>query len=161
MAKIISKNPNANHNYFILDTLEAGIVLSGTEIKSIKSGKVNLKDSYATIKNGEIYIYGLHISPYEHGNIYNKDPLRDRKLLLNKNEINKLIGLIKQKGYSLIPVCLYFKNNFVKVELGIAKGYKLYDKRNELAKKDAMRNIERTLKENNQIKLLSKVSFKA
>ena len=161
MAKIISKNPNANHNYFILDTLEAGIVLSGTEIKSIKSGKVNLKDSYATIKNGEIYIYGLHISPYEHGNIYNKDPLRDRKLLLNKNEINKLIWLIKQKGYSLIPVCLYFKNNFVKVELGIAKGKKLYDKRNELAKKDAMRNIERTLKEKNQIKLLSKVSFKA
>lgn len=159
--KQIAKNPTAYHNYDIKDTIETGIVLYGTEIKSIRNGKVNLKDSYAIIKNGELYVLGMHISPYEHGNIYNKDPLRDRKLLLNKNEINKLIGLIKQKGYSLIPVCLYFKNNFVKVELGIAKGKKLYDKRNELAKKDAMRNIERTLKEKNQIKLLSKVSFKA
>lgn len=147
--KLIAKNPTAYHNYFIEDKIETGIVLFGTEIKSIRAGKVNLKDSYASIKNGEVYISGMHISPYEHGNIYNKDPLRDRKLLLNKNEINKLIGLIKQRGYSLIPVCLYFKNNFVKVELGIAKGKKLYDKRNELAKKDAMLNIERTLKEKN------------
>lgn len=149
MTKLISKNPTAYHNYFIEDTLETGIVLSGTEIKSIRAGKVNLKDSYAILKQGEIYLCGLHISPYDHGNIYNKDPLRDRKLLLNKKEINKLVGLVKQKGYSLIPISLYFKNRFVKVELGIAKGKKLYDKRDEIAKKDALRNIERNLKEKN------------
>lgn len=103
----------------------------------LEIGKVNLKDSYANIKNGELYIYGLHISPYEFGNIYNKDPLRDRKLLVNKREINKLVGLIKQKGYSLVPISMYFKGNFVKVELGIGKGKKLYDKRREIAKKDA------------------------
>lgn len=103
----------------------------------LEIGKVNLKDSYANIKNGELYIYGLHISPYEFGNIYNKDPLRDRKLLINKREINKLVGLIKQKGYSLVPISMYFKGNFVKVELGIGKGKKLYDKRREIAKKDA------------------------
>ncbi len=149
MPKLISKNPTAHHNYFIEDTVEAGIVLTGTEIKSIRAGKVNLKDSFAILKNGEIYICNLHISPYEHGNIYNKDPLRDRKLLLNKREIHKLIGLIKQKGYSLIPVSMYFKNSFVKIELGIGKGKKLYDKRDEIAKKDAMRNVERSLKEKN------------
>jgi len=137
MSKLIAKNPNARHNYTIIDTLETGIVLCGTEIKSIRNGKVNLKDSYANIKNGELYIYGLHISPYEFGNIYNKDPLRDRKLLASKREINKLIGLIKQKGYSLIPISLYFKNSFVKVELGIGKGKKLYDKRQDIAKRDA------------------------
>lgn len=137
MNKIIAKNPVARHNYTITDTIEAGIVLSGTEIKSIKKGKVNLKDSYANIKNGEVYIYNLHISPYEFGNIYNKDPLRDRKLLLNKREINKLIGLTKQKGFSLIPMSLYFKGNFVKLELGIGKGKKLYDKREDIAKRDA------------------------
>ena len=103
----------------------------------LEIGKVNLKDSYANIKNGELFIYGLHISPYEFGNIYNKDPLRDRKLLVNKREINKLVGLIKQKGYSLVPISMYFKGNFVKVELGIGKGKKLYDKRREIAKKDA------------------------
>ena len=143
--KIISKNPVAKHNYTIEDTIETGIVLYGTEIKSIRNGKVNLKDSYAGIKNGELYIYNLHISPYEFGNIYNKDPLRDRKLLVNKREINKLIGLIKQKGYSLIPISMYFKGNFVKIELGIGKGKKLYDKRREIAKKDAemkMRRVE-------------------
>ncbi len=137
MSKIISKNPTARHNYTIDDTIETGIVLSGTEIKSIRNGKVNLKDSYASIKNGELYIYNLHISPYEFGNIYNKDPLRDRKLLINKREINKLIGLIKQKGYSLVPISMYFKGNFVKIELGIGKGKKLYDKRRDIAKKDA------------------------
>lgn len=137
MSKQISKNPIARHNYDIEDTLETGIVLSGTEIKSIRSGKVNLKDSYANIKNGELYIYNLHISPYEHGNIYNKDPLRERKLLVNKSEINKLVGFIKQKGYSLVPVSMYFKGNFVKIELGIGRGKKLYDKRREIAKKDA------------------------
>lgn len=149
MLKLISKNPTAHHNYFIENTVETGIVLTGTEIKSIRAGKVNLKDSFAILKNGEIYICNLHISPYEHGNIYNQDPLRDRKLLLNKREIHKLIGLIKQKGYSLIPVSMYFKNSFVKIELGIGKGKKLYDKRDEIAKKDAMRNVERSLKEKN------------
>ena len=144
--KLIAKNPTAYHNYTIENKLEAGIVLSGTEIKSIRSGKVNLKDSYASIKNGECFIYGMHISPYEQGNIYNKDPLRSRKLLLNKKEINKLFGLIKQKGYSLIPITLYFKGSLVKLELGIGKGKKLYDKRQDIAKKDAQRRIERALK---------------
>ncbi|MGN1311163.1 MAG: SsrA-binding protein SmpB [Clostridia bacterium] len=141
MNKIIAKNPVARHNYSIEDTIETGIVLSGTEIKSIRSGKVNLKDSYAGIKNGELYIYNLHISPYEFGNIYNKDPLRDRKLLVTRREINKLFGLIKQKGYSLVPISLYFKGNFVKLELGIGKGKKLYDKRQDIAKKDAQRRM--------------------
>lgn len=145
--KLICKNPTAYHNYIINDTLEAGIVLSGTEIKSIKTGKVNLKDSYVSIKNGEAYIYSMHISPYEHGNIFNKNPLRDRKLLLNKKEINKLIGLIKQKGYSLIPISLYFKGSFVKVELGIGKGKKQFDKRQDIAKKDAELKIRKALKE--------------
>jgi len=143
MSKIISKNPTARHNYTIEDTLETGIVLTGTEIKSIRNGKANLKDSYASIKNGELYIYNLHISPYEFGNIYNKDPLRDRKLLVNKREINKLIGLIKQKGYSLIPLTMYFKGNLVKIELGIGKGKKLYDKRRDIAKKEAEMRMRR------------------
>ena len=146
MEKLIAKNPVAYHNYTIKDKLEAGIVLTGTEIKSIRAGKVNLKDSYVNIKNGEAYIYGMHISPYKHGNIFNKDPLRTRKLLLNKREINKLTGYITQKGCSLIPIQLYFKNNFVKLELGIGKGKKLYDKREDMAKKDAERKIQRTLK---------------
>lgn len=141
MNKLIAKNPTAKHNYTIEDTIETGIVLSGTEIKSIRNGKVNLKDSYAGIKNGELYIYNLHISPYEFGNIYNKDPLRDRKLLVNRREINKLVGLIKQKSYSLVPISLYFKGNFVKVELGIGKSKKLYDKRQDIAKKDAERRM--------------------
>lgn len=145
--KIIAKNPTAYHNYTIEDTLEAGIVLSGTEIKSIRNGKVNLKDTYANIKNGEVFIYGMHISPYEHGNIFNKDPLRDRKLLIHKKEIHKLIGLIKQKGLSLVPIELYFKGSFVKLKLGIGKGKKLYDKREDIAKKDAQRKIKRTLKQ--------------
>ena len=135
--KLIAKNPTAYHNYTIENKLEAGIVLSGTEIKSIRSGKVNMKDCYAIIKNGEVFIVGMHISPYEHGNIFNKDPLRDRKLLLNKREINKLVGLIKQKGYTLVPISLYFSGNYIKVELGIGKGKKLYDKRQDIAKRDA------------------------
>ena len=128
--KLIAKNPVAHHNYNIEDKIEAGIVLSGTEIKSIRLGKVNLKDSYAGFKNGECFIYSMHVSPYEHGNIFNKDPLRDRKLLLNKREINKLYGKIKQDGYSLIPISLYFKGNIVKLELGIGKGknYMIKDK---------------------------------
>ncbi len=146
MEKLIAKNPVAYHNYSISNTLEAGIVLTGTEIKSIRAGKVNLKDSYINIKNGEAYIYGMHISPYEHGNIFNKDPLRTRKLLLNRREINKLIGAINQKGFSIVPIKLYFNNNFVKLEIGIGKGKKLYDKREDMAKKDANRKIQRTLK---------------
>ena len=145
--KLIAKNPTAYHNYTIEDKMEAGIVLFGTEIKSIRAGKVNLKDSYANIKNGEVYISGMHISPYEHGNIFNKNPLRDRKLLLNRREINRLIGLTKQKGYALIPISIYFKGNFVKVELGIGKGKKLYDKRQDIAKKDAERRINQAMKE--------------
>lgn len=144
--KLIAKNPTAYHNYQIEDKIETGIVLTGTEIKSIRGGKVNLKDSYAYLKNGEIFICGMHISPYEHGNIFNKDPLRDRKLLLHKKEINKLIGLTKQKGFTLVPISIYFKGCFVKVELGIGKGKKLYDKRQDLAKKDAQRKIEQALK---------------
>lgn len=143
MIKNIAKNPVARHNYIITDTLEAGIVLTGTEIKSIRNGKVNLKDSYAGIKNGEAYIYSMHISPYEQGNIFNKDPLRDRKLLLNKREIFRLSGLINQKGYTLVPISLYFKNNIVKLELGIGKGKKLYDKREDLKKKDSKMYIKK------------------
>lgn len=115
--KLIAKNPTAYHNYAIEDKLEAGIVLSGTEIKSIRAGKANLKDTYAIIKNGEVFVIGMHISPYEHGNIFNKDPMRNRKLLLNKREINKLIGLTKQQGYSLIPISIYFKGSLVKLEI--------------------------------------------
>ena len=144
--KQISKNPTAYHNYNIENKIEVGIVLTGTEIKSIRQGNANLKDSYAVLKNGEVFIIGMHISPYEHGNIFNKDPLRDRKLLLNKREIDKLIGLTKQKGDSLIPISLYFKGNLVKVELGVGKGKKLYDKRQDLAKKDAERQIAYQLK---------------
>ena len=134
--KIISKNPTAYHNYTIEDTIETGIVLTGTEIKSIRAGKVNLKDSYANIRNGECF------------NIYNKDPLRDRKLLLKKREINKLFGKIKQDGYSLIPICIYFKGSLVKMELGIGKGKKLYDKRQDIAKKDAERRMQKALRAN-------------
>lgn len=143
--KLIAKNPTAFHNYTIDNKLEAGIVLSGTEIKSIRNGKANLKDSYAIIKNGEVYIVGMHISPYEQGNIFNKNPLRDRKLLLNKREINKLIGLTKQKGFSLVPLSMYFKGSLVKIELGIGKGKKLYDKREDIAKKDAERRIRQQM----------------
>lgn len=146
--KLIAKNPTAHHNYNIENKMEVGIVLSGTEIKSIRAGKVNLKDCYAYIKNGEVFICGMHISPYEHGNIFNKAPLRDRKLLLHKKEIYKLIGLTKQKGYSLVPISLYFKGSRVKVDLGIGKGKKLYDKRQDLAKKDAQKQIAINLKNN-------------
>ena len=147
--KLISKNPTAFHNYSIENKLEVGIVLSGTEIKSIRNGKANLKDSYAIIKNNEVYVVGLHISPYEHGNIFNKDPLRDRKLLLNKREINKLIVMTKQKGYSLVPLNMYFKGSLVKIELGVGNGKKLYDKREDIEKKDAERRMRQHAK--NQI----------
>lgn len=144
--KLICKNPTAYHNFIIEDKIEAGIVLSGTEIKSIRQGKVNLKDTYAIVKKGEVFIIGMHISPYDHGNIFNKDPIRDRKLLLRKKEIAKLIGLTTQKGYSLVPISLYFKGSLVKVDLGIGKGKKLYDKRQDLAKRDAQRQIQKHLK---------------
>lgn len=144
--KLIAKNPTDRHNYTINESFEAGIVLTGTEIKSIRNGKVNIKDTYVMIKDGEAYIYGMHVSPYEHGNIFNKDPLRDRKLLLHKKEIYRLFGMIKQKGVSLIPLSLYFKGSNVKVEVGIGKGKKLYDKRETIAKRDADIKIKRVLK---------------
>lgn len=146
--KLIAKNPVAYHNYNIEDKFEAGIVLTGTEIKSIRAGKVNLKDSYAGFKNGECYAYAIHISPYEHGNIFNKDPLRDRKLLLTRRELNKLFGKVKQDGYSLVPISLYFKGSLVKVELGLGKGKKLYDKRQDIAKKDAERRMQKAIRAN-------------
>lgn len=148
--KTIAQNKKARHDYFIEQTFEAGIVLSGTEVKSIRQGKVTIKDSYALIKNGEVFILGMHVSPYEQGNIFNKDPLRDRKLLLHRYEINKLIGSIQQKGMSLVPIELYFKNGKVKLELGLGKGKKLYDKREDLAKRDAMREIDRRIKESSR-----------
>lgn len=141
--KLIAKNPNAYHNYDIKDTIEAGIELYGTEIKSIRNGKMNLKDSYAIIKNGEAFVYGMHISPYEFGNIYNKDPLRTRKLLLHRHEINKLFGQIQQQGVSLVPISAYFKGSKVKIQLGIGKGKKLFDKREDLKRKDDHLYIQR------------------
>ena len=146
--KIVATNPTAKHNYIIEKTLEAGIVLTGTEIKSIRNGKINLKDSYAIIRNGEVFIYGMHISPYEHGNIFNKDPLRPRKLLLHKLEIIKLIGQTKQKGYSLIPINLYFSGNFLKITLGVGKGKKLYDKRADIDKRDAEMRVKKEFGKN-------------
>lgn len=148
MEKIIAKNPTAYHNYNISEKIEAGIVLAGTEIKSVRNGKVNLKDTYVNIKNGEVFIIGMHISPYEFGNINNKDPLRTRKLLLNRNEIDKLYGMIKQKGISIVPIQMYFSGNKVKIELGIGKGKKLFDKREDIAKKDAEMKIKRALGNN-------------
>jgi SsrA-binding protein len=148
--KTIAQNKKARHDYFIEQTFEAGIVLSGTEVKSIRQGKVTIKESYAIIKGGEVFIFGMHVSPYEQGNIFNKDPLRDRKLLLHRYEINKLIGSIQQKGMSLVPIELYFRNGKVKLELGLGKGKKLYDKREDIAKKDAMRDIDRRIKESNR-----------
>ena len=148
MDKLIAKNPTAYHNYDITDKIEAGIVLSGTEIKSIRNGKINIKDTYVNIKNGEVFIYGMHISAYVFGNRFNLDPLRNRKLLLNRREIDKLYGMIQQKSVSLVPISIYFKGNKIKLEIGIGKGKKLYDKREDLAKKDAEMKIKRALKNN-------------
>ena len=147
MGQTITVNRAARHEYFVLETYEAGIELYGTEIKSIRNGSVNLKESWADIQNGEVFINGMHISPYEKGNIFNKDPFRVRKLLLHKKEINKLAGRIKQDGLTLIPLSLYFKKQYVKVELGLCKGKKLYDKRDAIAKRDAKRDIDRAMKE--------------
>lgn len=142
---IIASNPKARHDYFIDDTIECGIELVGTEVKSVRLGKVNMKDSYALIKNGELFVLGMHISPYEQGNIFNKDPLRTRKLLAHKKEIQKLIGMVKQKGVTLVPLSLYWVKNKIKLAIGIARGKKLYDKRQDIAKKDAERRIQRYL----------------
>jgi SsrA-binding protein len=139
----VARNKKARHDYSVEETYETGLVLKGTEVKSIRQGKVNLKDSYAQIENGEVYIIAMHISPYEQGNINNSDPMRKRKLLLNKREIRKLIGLTIQKGYSLIPLSLYLKNGKVKMELAVGMGKKKYDKRQDIAKKDAERRMQR------------------
>lgn len=148
--KIIAQNKKAYHDYFINETFECGIALVGTEVKSLRAGQVNLKDSYASIDNGEVILKQMHISPYEQGNIFNRDPMRPRKLLLHKYEIRKLIGTLKEDGISLIPLKLYFSGSHIKVELGLAKGKKLYDKRQSIAEKDAKRNIARKIKEYNQ-----------
>ena len=144
--KIIARNKRANHDYFISDKFEVGIVLTGTEIKSIRMGNINLKDSYASINHGELFINNMHISPYEHGNIFNKDPLRERKLLMHRKEIDRLFGKVKQDGYSIIPLQVYLKGPYVKVEIGLCKGKKLYDKRETAAKKSAKRDMERSMK---------------
>ena len=146
----ITVNRAARHEYFVLETYEAGIELFGTEIKSIRNGSVNLKESWADIQNGEVFVYGMHISPYEKGNIFNRDPFRVRKLLLHKKEINKLLGKIKQDGLTLVPISLYYKGPRVKMELGLCKGKKLYDKRDDAAKRDAQRNIDRAMKDFNR-----------
>ncbi|MCL2166738.1 MAG: SsrA-binding protein SmpB [Clostridiales bacterium] len=144
--KIITDNRRARHDYFILETFEAGIALTGTEVKSLRAGKVNLKDSYGMVKDGEMFLEGIHISPYEHGNRFNADPLRRRKLLMHKRQILKLYGQVKQEGLTLIPLNLYFIRGKVKVELGLCKGKKLYDKRDAAAAKDARRDIERAFR---------------
>jgi len=140
--KLIANNRKATHDYFILDRYEAGIALAGTEVKSIRQGKVNLRDSYAQISNGEMFIHQMHISPYEKGNIFNKDPLRVRKLLMHKREINRLFGQTTQKGLTLVPLSIYFKNGKVKLEIGLAQGKKLYDKRQSLKEKAIQRDNE-------------------
>ncbi|WP_043930323.1 SsrA-binding protein SmpB [Bacillus sp. EB01] len=147
VGKTVAQNKKAYHDYSIEETYEAGIVLQGTEIKSIRAGKVQLKDSYARIHNGEMYLYSVHISPYEQGNIHNHDPLRTRKLLLHRREINKLIGESKESGYAIVPLKIYLKNGFAKVLIGLAKGKKKYDKREDLKQKDANRDIQRALRE--------------
>ena len=144
--KLIANNKKAYHDYFIDEKYEAGIALHGTEVKSLRMGRCSIKESFIRIENGEVFIYGMHISPYEKGNIFNKDPLRVRKLLLHKSEINKLAGQIKMKGYTLMPLKVYFKGSLVKVEIGLARGKKLYDKRQDIAKKDAKREAERDFK---------------
>ena len=144
--KMIANNKKAYHDYFILENIEAGIALHGTEVKSLRMGTCSIKESLIRIENGEMFIYGMHISPYEKGNIFNKDPLRVKKLLLHKSEINKLLGKCKEKGMAIIPLKVYFKGSLVKVEIGLAKGKKLYDKREDIARKDMKREAERDFK---------------
>ena len=145
----LAENRKARHDYFVEETIEAGIALVGTEVKSIRAGKCNLKDCYADVRNGEVFIYNMHISPYEKGNIFNRDPLRVKKLLLHKSEIRKMKGKIAEKGYTLVPLKVYFNRSLVKVEIGLAKGKKLYDKRQDIAKKDQRREAERDFKVRN------------
>lgn len=145
--KLIAKNSKAWHDYFIDEKYEAGIELSGTEVKSIRQGAVNLKDAYCTVKDGELWVRGMHVSPYEKGNIFNKDPVRPRRLLLHKKEILRLYGRVRQDGYALIPLSVYFHHSLVKVEIGLARGKKLHDKRDAAAEKDARREMDRAMKD--------------
>lgn len=147
---VIAQNKKAYHDYFVDETYEAGISLSGTEVKSLRAGRVNLKDSYVSCKTGEALLIGMHISPYDFGNIYNHEPMRTRRLLLHRREINKLIGLTQQEGYTLIPLKLYFKGSYVKLQLGLCRGKKNYDKRDAIAERDAKRNMDRAIKERNR-----------
>lgn len=147
--KLIANNKKAYHDYFIEDTYEAGVALHGTEVKSLRMGKCSIKESFVRIEGGEVIIYGMHVSPYEKGNIFNKDPLRAKKLLLHKSEINKLAGKISAQGYTIVPLKVYFKGSLVKVQIGLAKGKKLYDKRQDIAKKDQRREAEREFKVKN------------
>ena len=144
--KVIAVNRQARHEYFVLETFEAGIELFGTEVKSLRAGTVNLKDSYCRIDDGELFVYGMHISPYEKGSYFNTDPMRPKRLLMHKREINKLFGLTKQQGYAIIPLYVYFVNGRAKLKIGLCKGKKLYDKREDAARKDAARDIERSLR---------------
>ena len=145
--KLIANNKKAYHDYFIDETYEAGVALHGTEVKSMRMGKCSIKESFIRIENGEVFVYGMHVSPYEKGNIFNKDPLRVKKLLMHKYEINKLTGKVAEKGYTLVPLQVYFKDGKVKVEVGLARGKKLYDKRQDIAKKDQRREVEREFKQ--------------
>ena len=147
--KIIAQNKKAYHDYFVDERYEAGVELFGTEVKSIRAGKVNVKEAYCDVKDGEVFVLGMHISPYEQGNIFNKDPMRPKKLLLHKREILKLFGLVSQKGYTLIPLQVYLKNSRVKIEIGLCRGKKLYDKREDMARSDAKRDMERAFKSRN------------
>ena len=148
--KLVANNKKAYHDYFIEEKYEAGLVLHGTEVKSLRMGKCSIKEAFIRIENGEVFIYGMHISPYEKGNIFNKDPLRVRKLLLHKSQIQKLIGNSAEKGYTIVPLQVYFGNGRAKIEIGLAKGKKLYDKRQDMAKRDAKREMERALKDRNR-----------
>ena len=148
-SRLIANNKKAYHDYFIEEKYEAGIELHGTEVKSLRMGKCSIKEAFVRIEKGEVYIYGMHISPYEKGNIFNRDPLRPRKLLMHKAEIRKLLGKIKEKGYTLVPLQVYFKKSLIKVEIGLARGKKLYDKRQDIAKKDQRREAERDFKVKN------------
>ena len=148
--KIIADNRKARHDYHILDTFEAGIVLKGTEVKSLRAGRANLRDAYAAVENGELFLYNMHISPYTHGNMFNHDPKRTRKLLMHKREIMRLLGQTVEKGNTLVPLRLYFKRGRAKLELALGKGKKLYDKRDTIARRDEQRRIERALKDRNQ-----------
>ena len=148
--KTIAENRKVRHEYFIIDSFEAGIELVGTEVKSIRRGGVNLNDSWCTVQDGELFVNGMHISPYDHGNIFNKDPMRVRKLLMHKKQIMQLLGKVKQDGLTLIPVSIYFKGSLVKVQVGLCKGKKLHDKRDDMAARAAKRDIERAVKVNNR-----------